>query len=400
MAASKKNTKSKSKKKVTKSPKSNKAKAPKKAKSSPAKAKPASKKKAAAKKAPAKKAAVKKPAAEKQSTPSKTPKKSGPKALTRNFLQDIAQTIKDAVAPAIADLKGQEIVGLAPSGDTTFEIDLIAEKALLNFLKNAKAPVAYYSEEAGYTTFTNTQPTNLLVIDPIDGTRAAKSGFEGCCVSICSTRIIERPTIGDIDNALVMELVGNRMFYAEKGNSVRYYVNGHSRKIRVRENDNLEELTWSMTVPARPAELIFPAAATLIDITSLKGGFFACNSSSFSITRLVSGQMDCAIDVANRFYRDIPMVVEDYFINAGRGNVLGSCPYDFAAALIIAEEAGCVVTDAYGKSLHDVLLLDSSQNNFHSIIAASTPTMHRQIFEYFDTRIIQLENLLKKKSPK
>jgi myo-inositol-1(or 4)-monophosphatase len=397
MAGSKKSTKAKPKKKVTKSPKSDKSKAAKKVSKSKAKSQPAAKK-PTAKKAAAKKPTVQK-AADKKTRAASPGKKSSPKPLTRNFLQDIAQTIKDAVAPAIADLKGAEIVGQAPSGDATFEIDLIAEKALLNFLKNAKAPVAYYSEEAGYTTFTNTQPTNLLVIDPIDGTRAAKSGFEGCCVSICSTRIIERPTIGDIDNALVLELVGNRMFYAEKGNSVRYYVNGHSRKIRMSENDNLEEMTWSMTVPARPAELIFPTAATLIDITSLKGGFFACNSSSFSITRLVSGQMDCCVDVANRFYRDLPVATEDFFINAGRGTVLGSCPYDFAAALIIAEEAGCVVTDAYGENLHDVLLLDSSQNNFHSIIAASTPAMHRKLLEYFETRIIQLENLLKKKRP-
>ena len=391
MAGSKKKAKTKPKKKSTKSPKSNKSKAAKKPSASKVKSKPTPKKST-------KKKASEKTTSKPQKVPKSPGKKSGPKPLSRNFLQDIAQTIKDAVSPAIADLKGREISGHAPSGDVTFELDLIAEKALLNFLKNAKAPVAYYSEEAGYTTFTNTQPTNLLVIDPIDGTRAAKSGFEGCCVSICSTRIIERPTIGDIDNALVMELVGNRMFYAEKGNSVRYYVNGHSRKIRINENDNLEEMTWSMTVPARPAELIFPTAATLIDITSLKGGFFACNSSSFSITRLVSGQMNCCVDVANRFYRDIPMIVEDFFINSGRGNVLGSCPYDFAAALIIAEEAGCMVTDAYGESLHDVLLLDSSQNNFHSIIAASTPAMHRKLFEYFDTRIIQLENLLKKKN--
>jgi myo-inositol-1(or 4)-monophosphatase len=395
MAGSKKSMKKTPKKKSTKSPKSNKSKDV--TKSGKSKAEPKSSKKSS-KKSVTKKAAVEKKSSKPKKPTTPSGKKSGPKPLTRNFLQDIAQTIKDAVAPAIADLKGRDIVGQAPSGDMTFEIDLIAEKALLNFLKNAKAPVAYYSEEAGYTTFTNTQPTNLLVIDPIDGTRAAKSGFEGCCVSICSTRVIERPTIGDIDNALVLELVGNRMFYAEKGNSVRYYVNGHSRKIRLSENDNLEEMTWSMTVPARPAELIFPAAATLIDITSLKGGFFACNSSSFSITRLVSGQMDCCVDVANRFYRDIPMATEDYFINAGRGTVLGSCPYDFAAAVIIAEEAGCMVTDAYGESLHDVLLLDSSQNNFHSIIAASSPAMHRKLYEYFDTRIIQLENLLKKKT--
>ena len=318
----------------------------------------------------------------------------GVKPLAREFLHDLSRTVRDAVRPAIAAAKGREIVGTAPSGDATFELDRIAEKALLNFLKRAHAPVAYYSEEAGYTTFSSGQPKNLLVVDPIDGTRAAKSGFEGCTVSVCSTRIIERPTFGDVDSALVMEILGNRTFYAERDNGARMYVDGHARKVRLSGNTDLEKVIWAMTVPARPAELIFPVAAKMIDLTSLKGGFFACNSTSYSLTRLVSGQLDACVDFANRFYRDIRSVVEDSFINAGRGIVLGVCPYDFAGALLIAQEAGCTVTDAYGKGFDEVLLLDSSISNHRSIIAASNAELHQQLFEFFDARIKQYEKLL------
>lgn len=317
------------------------------------------------------------------------------KALTRNFLVDLSEAIKTAVATAIHAGKGREIVGTTPSGDVTFDLDRVAEKTLLSFLSSAKMPVAYYSEDAGYTTFTSAQPTNLLVVDPIDGTRSAKSGFESCVVSICSTRVIERPTIADLDNACVAEILGNRTFYAERGKGARIYVDGHIRKAKLSANDNLETMSWSMTVPARPAELIFPTAARLIDLSSLKGGFFACNSTAFSLTRLVSGQHDACVDFANRFYRDIPTVVEDYFINAGRGVVLGICPYDFAAALLIAQEAGCVVTDAYGESFKHVLLLDSSIPNQRSLIAASNARLHEKLMSFFDTRIDQIENLLK-----
>ncbi len=321
----------------------------------------------------------------------------GVKALPREFLQDLAQTVCKAVQPAIAAAKGREIVGTAPSGDATFELDKTAEKALLNFLKRARVPVAYYSEDAGYTTFSSGQPKNLLVVDPIDGTRAAKNGFEGCVVSVCSTRIIERPTFADIDSALVMEILGNRTFYAERDNGARMYVDGHSRKIRLSGNTDLEKVAWSMTVPARPAELIFPVAAKLIDLTSLKGGFFACNSTSYSLTRLVSGQLDACIDIANRFYRDIRPVVEDSFINAGRGIVLGVCPYDFVGALLIAQEAGCTVTDAYGKDFDDVLLLDSSVVNHRSVIAASNRELHEQLFKFFDARIEHYKRLLSRR---
>ena len=318
----------------------------------------------------------------------------GVKALPREFLQDLSQAVLKAVRPAIAAAKGREIVGTAPSGDATFELDKIAEKALLNFLKRAHEPVAYYSEDAGYTTFSSGQPKNLLVVDPIDGTRAAKNGFEGCVVSVCSTRIIERPTFADIDSALVMEILGNRTFYAERDNGARMYVDGHARKVRLSTNTDLEKVAWAMTVPARPAELIFPVAAKLIDLTSLKGGFFACNSTSYSLTRLVSGQLDACIDIANRFYRDIRPVVEDCFINAGRGIVLGVCPYDFAGALLIAQEAGCTVTDAYGKDFDEVLLLDSSVVNQRSVIAAANKELHEQLFNFFDTRIEHYKRLL------
>jgi len=319
------------------------------------------------------------------------------KILPKQFLFELAQAIKDAVLPAIIAGKGRDIVGSSPSGDATFELDRIAEKALLIFLKNARKPVAYYSEESGYTTFSSGQPTHLLVIDPIDGTRAARSGFEYCVVTVSSTRVIERPTVADLDNACILEILGTRSFYAEYGKGARVYSDGHLKKTRLSQNTDLETVSWAMTVPARPAELIFPTAARFIDLTSLKGGFFACNSTSYSLTRLLTGQLDACVDFANRFYRDIPEIVEDQFLNAGRGVVLGVCPYDYAGALLIAEEAGCIVTDAYGKRFDEVLLLDSSVSSHRSVIAAGNADLHSKLLNYFNTRIEQLEKLLKRR---
>lgn len=319
-------------------------------------------------------------------------------ALDRDFLMELGNAIREVVQPAIDAAKGREVIGNAASGDATFQLDRLAEKALLTFLRDAKVPVAYYSEDSGYTTFTSGQPEHLLVVDPIDGTRAAKSGFEWCVIAIGSTRVIERPRIGDVDNALVMELMGPRTFYAERGKGARLYIDGQYRKPKLSKNTDLETVVWSMTVPARPAELIFPTAAKLIDLTSLKGGFYACNSTSYSLTRLLTNQLDACVDIANRYYRDIPKVVQDQFINAGRGAILGIAPYDIAASLLIAEEAGCVVTDAYGKSLRDVLLLDSATGNHQSMVAAANAELHEKLLNFFVTRILQYEQLLKRRA--
>ncbi len=322
------------------------------------------------------------------------------KPLPRDFLIELGRHIRDFVLPHVSTAKGREVVGVATSGDATFKLDKVAEKALLQFLKEARLPVAYYSEDSGYTTFTSGQPQHLLVIDPIDGTRAAKSGFESCVVSVASTRVIERPTMADVENGCIVEIMGNRTFYAERGKGARIYQNGKNVRPKLSElrgKEDLEMLSWSMTVPARPAELIFGTAAKFIDLTTLKGGFFACNSTSFSLTRLLTNQLDACVDFANRFLRDIPSAVEDHFINAGRGSIMGIAPYDIAASVLIAQEAGCVVTDAYGKSFDEVLLLDTAVANQQSLIAAANAELHELLMQYFDKRIRQYEQLLKRR---
>jgi len=369
----------------------------------PAKAAPAAK--SAAKPVPAKAAvksvvAVKAPAAAPPKakavapvTPA-PPVKSAMPPLPLKFLSDLALAIKEAVEPSARAIKGREIVDTAVSGDVTFQLDRVAERALLQFLKRAGQPVAYYSEDSGYTTFTSDKPKHLLVVDPIDGSRAAKSGFEGCVVSVASTRVIERPTMADVDNACVLEILGDRMFVAERGKGVRVTALGQSRKVKLSANANLDMLTWSMTVPARPAELIFPTTARLIDVSSLKGGFFSCNSTAFSLTRLLTDQLDACVDVANRYYRDIPDRVRDMFQRAGAGRVIGIAPYDLAASLLIAQEAGCVVTDAYGKSFDGVLLLDSSETNHLSLVAAANRELHEKLMEFLNRRISLIEERL------
>jgi myo-inositol-1(or 4)-monophosphatase len=314
--------------------------------------------------------------------------------LPVKFLSDLAAAIKEAVEPLARAIKGREIVDTAVSGDVTFQLDRIAEKALLIFLKRAGQPVAYYSEDSGYTTFTSDKPKHLLVVDPIDGSRSAKSGFEGCVVSVASTRVIERPTMADVDNACVLEILGDRLFTAERGKGAKVTALGQSRKIKLSTNANLDLLTWSMTVPARPAELIFPTAARLIDVSSLKGGFFSCNSTAFSMTRLLTDQLDACVDVANRYFRDIPNRVRPMFERAGAGRVISIAPYDLAASLLIALEAGCVVTDAYGKSFDSVLLLDSSETNHLSLVAAANKELHEKLMEFLNRRIIQIEERL------
>ena len=55
------------------------------------------------------------------------------------------------------------------------------------------------------------------------------------------------------------------------------------------------------------------------------------------------------------------------------------------------------MTDAYGASLDEVLLLDSSVTNQRSLLAAANKELHDKLMSFFDTRIRQFERLLERR---
>ncbi len=320
----------------------------------------------------------------------------GEKMLSREFLFDLVMFIKEAVEPVARSLKGKDIVHVAPTGDPTFAIDQIAEKALLSFLRASKQPIAYYSEDTGYSTYARI-PKHLLIVDPIDGTRSAKNGFEWCTISVASTRIIERPTYKDLDNACIAEIMNDRIFYAERGEGTSIISGDTKKRPKLSNNTDIETLNWSLTIPGRPSYLIFNAAGKLIDLSSLRGGFFTCNSSSYSLTRLVTGQLDACVDIAVSFYKEFPEGTRDMFQKSGKGSIIGPAPYDLCPALLIAQEAGCVFTNTDGDNFDNVLLLDTHPENYQTLIAASNSELHDYLLEFFNERIQQVIHVLKKK---
>ena len=62
------------------------------------------------------------------------------------------------------------------------------------------------------------------------------------------------------------------------------------------------------------------------------------------------------------------------FERVGRGAVLNNSPYDLAAAALILDEAGVVLTDATGRGLGDRRLLGSGHDFQMSWYAPPTPS--------------------------
>lgn len=137
---------------------------------------------------------------------------------------------------------------------------------------------------------------------------------------------------------------------------------------------------WSIEFNGHPMGLMSQAYGHLVDRTANRGGVFVFNSSSYSISRIITGQLDAYADIGNRLLKDHP-ALRGEFERAGNGHILHLFPYDIAASVLIAEVAGVTITDAYGKGLSDTRLLGLDAEDQQSCIAASTPELHAQLLE-------------------
>jgi myo-inositol-1(or 4)-monophosphatase len=132
--------------------------------------------------------------------------------------------------------------------------------------------------------------------------------------------------------------------------------------------------------------------AELIDDSSVGGGTFELGSQAFSMTRLITGQLDAVVEVGSRMIEEIPGMRAE-FERVGGGHVLNNSPYDLAAPWLCLREAGGVVTDGWGRSLQDRRLLGTGHEFQMSSISAANPELHRRLVDAVDAGIERLRGL-------
>jgi len=312
------------------------------------------------------------------------------KLTPQEIVLAMTRHIRDTVRPHLGAWHGREVSGTAASGDATFAIDDIAEEAIVSFIEREKLSIAYYSEDKGLMEF-GASPEAVLIIDPIDGTRPAMAGFEQCVVSVAWADFAPDVTMGDVRFGCIGEIKQDDLFWAERGSGAHWIgPNGEEKAPRLLPVTKLRRAPLSFEVVARPFEWIGTALGEIVDASSMTGGCFLFNSTAFSLTRLMTGQLAASMDIGNRILRDYP-ASRERFLELGLGKPIGLFPYDIAAATLIAQEAGAVVTDAYGHSLDKTRLLDTTEPNLQSILGASNPALHEAMVAALDRGIGRLE---------
>lgn len=297
---------------------------------------------------------------------------------------ELATAIRDQVRPRLG--LDREIVGITESGDATFRLDQVAEHAVAEFMAAYSFPAQVFSEDRGLVGPAGAE--YLLVVDPIDGTRPAKAGLEGCCVSVALARNVPGATLADVHWAAVYELKSDRLFTATKGGATRVFEAGREVAFEVSNRTELAGAASSIEITGRPVVASSIVLEELVDGGSLRGGCFVFASSTFALTRLVLGQLDCHADVADRLRRDIP-ALRPAVDHAGVGRPIALFVYDLAAVHLIASEAGITVSDAYGRPLDNVPLTNLSLDWHLSCVAAATPALHQALIESIERGMVK-----------
>jgi myo-inositol-1(or 4)-monophosphatase len=295
----------------------------------------------------------------------------------RGYTSALADHVQHAIWRATGSSDARRTRGTSPGGDTQFEVDDVAERAVKEFITSAGRPVALYSEDGGLEEY-GSAPQHVLIVDPIDGTRPAAADLEMACISIAVAKYHDEATIDDVQYALLKEIKTGCTLYSDRQNGGIEALGYEHPVPALSSVSDLRNMFWSLEFNGHPADIMIAAYGHLIDLSANRGGVFCWSSASYSISRIITGQLDAYVDVGNRVLKDRPET-KDRFLQVGGGHILHLFPYDIAAAVVLAEQAGVVITDAYGQRLGRTRLLDLHYSNQQSCIAASTPELHEQL---------------------
>jgi myo-inositol-1(or 4)-monophosphatase len=301
----------------------------------------------------------------------------------RELALELAVALRDEVVPELGAHTGRAHARAGKGGDITFAIDERAEAFLERFLAERAPEVAFYSEDRGLVS-PGGHANWVLVVDPIDGTRPAMAGLEAACVSVALAPLDPEGAarMGDVETGCVVEIKSGRAFVAERGR-------GLDPAPSLSANRDLSRMFWAYGLRGRPVRAIAEVLGELIDTSSVGGATFDLGSATYDMTRIVTGQLDAYVEPGPRIVAEVPGMREE-FERVGGGVVLNNSPYDLAAAALILEEAGAVVTDACGGPLTDRAVLGSGAEFQISCVAAANPELHDAIVRELDAGVARL----------
>ncbi len=302
----------------------------------------------------------------------------------RGLVLDLALALRSVVLPELGSHAGRAVAGDGAGGDVTFAVDEVAEAFLEEYVASRAPRMAFYSEDRGLVA--PPDAVDVLIVDPIDGTRPAMAGLESACVAVALAPIGNgAPTMADVQIGCVVEIKSGDWYLAVRGAGVE-----STRPVRLSAAADAGRMFWGYGFRGRPVRAVAEVLGDLIDASSVGGGTFELGSQAFAMTRIVTGQFDAVVEVGSRMIDEVPGMRAE-FERIGGGQVLNNSPYDLAAPWLCLTEAGGVVSDGWGEPLGRYRLLGSGHEFQMSSICAANARLHAQLVRAVDLGVARLQ---------
>lgn len=223
-------------------------------------------------------------------------------------------------AKAIADKGGGKSI--------VTEVDTSAENAIIKRLKS-KTDYSFLAEESGKESLNSDA---CWIIDPLDGTTNFTRGIPLLCTSIALMRD-EQPVTGVIYNPIT-----DTLYAAERGKGA--FLNGEPMHVAYK----------------RIPPLVLLEVGYGGDFRNMFSNIVDQLVGTYSIRKLGTTALECA------------------YVASGQGDVVvtaGDAIWDYAAGIVLIQEAGGLVTDWHGDPW----------TSDHSYVCASNGDIHPDIIE-------------------
>lgn len=251
--------------------------------------------------------------------------------------------VKAYIQPHLGNLgEPQPDLGKGAGGDPMKLVDLAAEKAIVEMLRQHVVSFTLISEESGVKEFGEKPKQCYVTVDPIDGTTNLVRGLPFYASSIA---ISTMPALSTVFAALVTDLFHDTTYTALEGKGA--YRDG--KKITPSALTSLEEAVIGLDLNSYKVKEIAPQITSLIQKANHIRHFGA---NALELCYVADGLTDAFVDI--------------------RGKLRVT---DMAAGFLIVKEAGGTITAPEGHAL-DVKLDPKQKIKF---IASGNKQLHKTI---------------------
>lgn len=242
---------------------------------------------------------------------------------------EVRKTVKDLVGTA----EGNTKMGVGAGGDISRKIDLIAEKKVIDIIKESGKNPTIIGEECGIIKGNDND--GYIIMDAIDGTTNVTRSIPFNC---CSLAYATDSKMSSVVDAAIIDIARGDLYYASKGKGA--FLNGN--KISVRKTDSIkeDEIIAGVNISGISQELLHSIGPIISKLNHIR--VFGANA--LELCFVARGYLDMFMDLRDKIR-----------------------PTDMAAAFLIAKESGGLVLDKAGNAFDSEL----SFGNRFSFIAVS-----------------------------